>query len=318
MTDVIEQAKNNARVFFKKVSHDHRQHYGPSSFYLETSDRKYLSTVHDVCHQRISQLYPYNIGYYNHITKSGSRKIIKPDALVFASNVIFKYAETDSQNGREEAFINYWNWLTDKEISPWKALFNGPDEIELLKNNQGDVCGYILPNHVFKQDIPWPFIMSFVMATRQPCENYRNIILIWNELVKNGVPPADAFIICPFFQKNIFKNAIELADTNYNHWPLGSCKYLAVNRFRTGNYIKNPISIHNCFCNLKDLNAPIEWDLSSKIKNIYTKECGKKVYTKYTSYMTYDINEIIKTFYEKVLPIYVGDEKDAEEKSDGS
>lgn len=141
----------------------------------------------------------------------------------------------------------FWNWITDKEKSPWKKLMqNG---IELVISPVDNLpLGWILP-HETVSTTPFLFQKNFCILTRVFTEKYP-CFEAWDKLLKRGLSPADAFYLCSFLQPAGPGYAYTQNNTGGAHWPItdyfykyydnpGTSKKLDFKAFRSGEIIDN-------------------------------------------------------------------------------
>lgn len=99
------------------------------------------------------------------------RAVINPGALG---------AEATAAPEDHERFDRWWDWCTDKDKSPWKALMQ--DGIELVRHANGNPAGWIIPKSTCLR-VPFSFQKNFCIHTRSFQESYHRWVL-WDQLVQ--------------------------------------------------------------------------------------------------------------------------------------
>lgn len=126
----------------------------------------------------------------------------------------------ESKENRE-FFLEYWEWLSDKEKSPWRSVFHSGFP-EIVKNKKDEIVGLLVPYYIFKDlesgVIESNTLLSFLVATRAVTE-FVNHIRFWSYCVKNGVEPCLAFFLSTYFVYR--ENKIQRTTVaNSNHWVI--------------------------------------------------------------------------------------------------
>lgn len=113
----------------------------------------------------------------------------------------------------------FWAFITDKEKSPWKMLMQNGIEL-VIHPDDGLPIGWILPYETVK-NTPFYLQKNFCILTRVFTEKHKQFI-IWDKLVKKGVPPADAFYLCSLMMPTTVPDGFAANNQNLSgaHWPL--------------------------------------------------------------------------------------------------
>lgn len=165
----------------------------------------------------------------------------------------------------KEMIDNFWNWVSDKNKSPWKILFLN-DDMKLIKDDNNKVKGWVLTNTEKKYDNYFGLVKNFAILCRSVSEKEKRWVF-WNHLVsKKKVNPTDAFYMISLClsigpENEILTWADERAG---GHWALtdlkGTFTGLDWKKFKTGN-VDKPIGpiINGYWCsNTQGTNNPIQ------------------------------------------------------------
>ncbi len=190
----------------------------------------------------------------------------------------------------------FWEWVTDKDKSPWRVLMqNG---IELVRGTNGLPVGWILPKKTLLET-PFTFQKNFAILTRVFTEKHENFEF-WYLLVNKGVREDDALYLCSCLRYQDGKTTIQNQLLG-SHWPLSDYVGYDIHSvftnfdwkaYRSGNI--NPVSqyaglrINGHFCQTKENN----YKQFDPIKIPYTLSKGA-----FSQVKEYDLDVILDEFY---------------------
>lgn len=124
------------------------------------------------------------------------------------------YCEADNEAG-----LAYFDWITNKEKSPWRFLFK--DDFELVKSDDGTIRGFFIGPETLKyasaNKSRWCIMMNFLIASRSWNE-FNSHIMFWYEAVKDGVDPIYALYHSANFYRESDGSIFRMNIGNMNHW----------------------------------------------------------------------------------------------------
>lgn len=118
--------------------------------------------------------------------------------------------EAFSKKEMQEASERYWDWIFDKEKSPWRSVLK---DSCIIKDGDKYLCFRIHPRGMLAKPV-----VNLMIASRAPFE-YIQRILCWDQAVKNGMTEAEALIFTNAIDV-ISKDQIKIRFLELGHWPL--------------------------------------------------------------------------------------------------
>lgn len=119
--------------------------------------------------------------------------------------------------GQLPVAMRLWEWVTDKDKSPWRILMQNGIELVISEKSELPV-GWILPKETL-ENTPFTFQKNFCILTRVLTEKYDNF-KFWNTLVEKGVREDDALYLASCLIQSKQGRISTLVQLGGGHWPL--------------------------------------------------------------------------------------------------
>lgn len=254
-----------------------------------------------------------NYHAYAYLISENSKRIIRAHAchagLTELKNPIVLGSGFLPTEDQMEVADKYWRWVTDPDISPWKALMtNG---IELVIGDDKLPVGWILPEKTLRET-PFYFQKNFCIATRVFTEKYEHH-KIWAKLVDKKMHPGDAYYLASMLdpinktKANPGYTLSMCANLSGSHWPISDIQYqlygpspkrkqkaFNFRMFKTGDYNKEH-KANDGLCTINGYFQSFTENMRNSFNLLNCKQSVMKGSFSQTNY--YELNDIIDEFY---------------------
>lgn len=136
-----------------------------------------------------------------------------------------------SGGGSQKARRAFYDFIFDKDKSPWRKLFKDREPVSFFRFKKDNVAGNTVPDWfalAIDNNTSAPLLFNFLIATRMPYEHTKRV-KVWYDLVTDGVEPCLALILCsiPYVVPTISNGNLDISVENteymgYNigHYPI--------------------------------------------------------------------------------------------------